>query len=62
VSENSHGNVICRTNNRAPRSSFSPGIGVIDPRMISVLSVRASGDFHQSENISESIKLINLKF
>jgi len=24
---------------------FSPGIGIIDPRMISVMSVRASGDF-----------------
>jgi len=40
---------------------ISPGIGVIDPRMISVMSVRASDDFHQSENISESITLINLK-
>jgi len=25
---------------------FSPGIGVIDPRMISVMSVRASVDFY----------------
>jgi len=33
---------------------FSPGIGVIDPRMISVMSVRASVDISLSVNISAS--------
>jgi len=33
---------------------FSPGIGVIDPRMIFVMSVRASVDIYLSTNISAS--------
>jgi len=41
---------------------FSPGIGVIDPRRISGMSVRASGYFYISINISLSIHTIGLKF
>jgi len=40
---------------------FSPGIGVIDPCMISV-SVCASCDFYLTMNISHSIKWIDFKF
>jgi len=43
------------------RQGFSPGIGVIDPRKISVMSVRASGDFHQSENILRKCSINQLE-
>jgi len=41
---------------------FSPGIGVIDPRMISVMSVCASGYFYLIIIISGTTYQINLKF